>query len=194
MTTSNSDPIDTYLCQLSETIDNMSREAIWSVVEVLLDAWRNGRRVFIFGNGGSASTASHMVNDLNKLTIMPGKRRFKALCLTDNVPLMTAWSNDTAYENAFAEQMLNFLEPCDVVIGISCSGNSSNVLKALEVAREHGAVTISFTGNSGGQCKGLTDYCVAVPSDQIGQQEDAHLILDHVIANTLKQLIMAEPD
>lgn len=194
MTIPGSDLVDTYLCQLSETIDNISREAIWSVIEVLLDAWRNGRRVFVFGNGGSASTASHMVNDLNKLTIMPGKRRFKALCLTDNVPLMTAWSNDTSYENAFAEQMLNFLEPRDVVIGISCSGNSSNVLKALEVAREHGAVTISFTGNSGGQCMGLTDYCIAVPSDQIGQQEDAHLILDHVIANTLKQLIMAEPN
>lgn len=171
----------------------MSREAIWSVIDVLMDAWRNGRHVFIFGNGGSASTASHMANDLNKLTIVPGKRRFKAMCLTDNVPLMTAWSNDTAYENAFAEQMLNFLEPHDVVIGISCSGNSANVVKAFEVAREQGAATISFTGNSGGQCKELADHCVRVPSDHIGQQEDAHLILDHVIANTLKQLILAEP-
>ncbi len=192
MATSNSDLVDVYLRQLSKTIDSMSREAIWSVIEVLMEAWRNGRHVFIFGNGGSASTASHMANDLNKLTVMPGKPRFKAMCLTDNVPLMTAWSNDTAYENVFAEQMINFLEPRDVVIGISCSGNSLNVLKALSLARERGAVTVSFTGNDGGQCKDLADYCITVPSDHIGQQEDAHLILDHVIANTLKQLILAE--
>jgi len=192
VTAPNADLVDIYLRQLSETIDNMSREAIWSVIEVLMDAWRNGRHVFIFGNGGSASTASHMVNDLNKLTIAPGKRRFKAMCLADNVPLITAWSNDTAYENAFVEQMLNFLEPHDVAIGISCSGNSPNVLKALALAREQGAVTVSFTGDGGGQCRDLADYCIAVPSDHIGHQEDVHLILDHVIANTLKKLILAE--
>ena len=192
MTSASSDVVDCYLHQLSETIDNMSREDIWAVIDVLMEAWRNGRQVFIFGNGGSASTASHMVNDLNKLTIMPGKPRFKALCLADNVPLITAWGNDTAYENIFVEQMLNFLEPEDVVIGISASGNSRNVVKAFETAREYGAVTVGFTGCDGGQCKALADYCICIPSDHIGHQEDAHLVLDHVIANTLKQLIAAE--
>ncbi|HID24182.1 MAG TPA: SIS domain-containing protein [Planctomycetaceae bacterium] len=141
------------------------------------------------GNGGSAATASHMANDFNKLTIVPGQPRFKAIALTDNVPLMTAWGNDTAYENIFVEQLLNFLEPGDVVIGISTSGNSPNVLKALQVAREHGAVTVGFTGRDGGQLKHLVDHCILVPSDHIGQQEDMHMVLDHVIATTLRHLI-----
>ena len=100
--------VDVYLCQLAEVVNSISRESVWAVVDVLMEAWRKRRLVFILGNGGSASTASHMVNDLNKLTIAPGKPRFKAICLADNVPLMTAWGNDTAYENIFVEQMLNF--------------------------------------------------------------------------------------
>ncbi len=113
---SNCDAVEGYLADLSLAIDNVSRESIWNVIEVLMKAWKDGRHVFILGNGGSASTASHMVNDLNKLTIAPGRPRFKAMCLADNVPLLTAWGNDTAYENVFVEQMLNFLEPEDVVI------------------------------------------------------------------------------
>ena len=167
----------------------MPRDQIWNVIHVLMDAWRERRQIFLLGNGGSAATASHMANDLNKLTIVPGQPRFKAIALTDNVPLMTAWGNDTAYENIFVEQLLNFLEPGDVVIGISTSGNSPNVLKALQVAREHGAVTVGFTGRDGGRLRHLVDHCIFIPSDHIGRQEDAHLILDHVIATTLHRLI-----
>ena len=192
MTNPEPDVVDAYLRQLSETIDNISREDIWVVIDVLMEAWRKGRYVFILGNGGSASTASHMANDLNKLTITPGKPRFKAICLTDNVPLITAWGNDTAYEDIFVEQMLNFLEQEDVVIGVSASGNSRNVVKAIEVAREHDAITVAFTGCDGGQCKALSHHCICVPSSHLGHQEDAHLVLDHVIANTLKQLIATE--
>ena len=117
----------------------------------------------------------------------------KAIALTDNVPLMTAWGNDTAYENIFVEQMLNFLEERDVVIGISTSGNSPNVIKAIQVASKSGAVTIGFTGDEGGQLKDLVDKCIHIPNPHIGIQEDGHMILDHVIANTLKELIQAEP-
>lgn len=184
--------VEAYLTQLAKVVDEMPRDQIWNVVHVLMDAWRRGSRVFLLGNGGSAATASHMANDLNKLAIVPGQPRFKALALTDNVPLMTAWGNDTAYENIFVEQMLNFLEPDDVVVGISASGNSSNVLKAIQVAREHGAVTVGFTGQNGGKLKGVAEHCILVPSNHITQQEDAHLILDHVIANTLRQLIESE--
>jgi D-sedoheptulose 7-phosphate isomerase len=186
------DLVERYLTQLADVVNGMPRDRIWDVIQVLLDAWRRGSHVFILGNGGSAATASHMANDLNKGVLVPGQPRFKALALSDNIPLMTAWGNDTSYENIFAEQMLNFLEPGDVVIGISTSGNSANVLKAMEVARAHDAVTIGFTGRSGGKLGHLVDHCIYVPSDDIGQQEDAHMILDHLIASTLRQLIQAE--
>ena len=186
------DPVDTYLRQLAVVVQDMPRDEIWKVIQVLMDAWRRGSRVFLLGNGGSAATASHMANDLNKLTIVPGQPRFKALALTDSVPLMTAWGNDTAYENIFCEQMLNFLEAGDVAIAISASGNSPNVLKAMQVAREHGAITVGFSGRDGGRLKGLVDHCILVPSDHIGQQEDGHMILDHLIATTLHQLVEEE--
>jgi D-sedoheptulose 7-phosphate isomerase len=188
------DAVEAYLMQMAKVVEELPRDAIWSVIDVLMDAWRRGSRVFLLGNGGSAATASHMANDLNKATIVPGQPRFKAIALTDNIPLMTAWGNDSAYENIFVEQMLNFLEPNDVAIGISCSGNSLNVLRAMEVAREHGAVTIGFTGWDGGRLRHLVDHCIAVPAQYIGQQEDGHLILDHLITGTLRQLIEAEAD
>ena len=187
------DPIDQYLLELAQTINQLSRESIWAVTNVLLAAWQRGSQIFILGNGGSAATASHMANDLNKLTIVPGKQRFKTIALTDNVPLMTAWGNDSSYIDIFSEQMLNFLQPADVVISISASGNSPNVLKAVQVAHENGAITIGFTGHPGGKLREMVDYCVMIPSDHIGQQEDGHMILDHVIANTLRKLIEGMP-
>jgi D-sedoheptulose 7-phosphate isomerase len=172
----------------------MPRDQIWDVIHALIDVWQRRAKVFLLGNGGSAATASHMAYNLNKLIIVPGQPRFKAIALTDNVPLMTAWGDATAYENIFVEQLLNFLEPGDVVIGISPSGNSPNVLKALQVAREHGAITVGFTGRDGGRLKDLADHCILVPSDHVGQQEDAHMILDHVIATTVRQLIEEEAE
>ncbi|MBC8335774.1 MAG: SIS domain-containing protein [Anaerolineales bacterium] len=187
------DPVKHYLDQLEKTIAKISRDDIWSVIQELMVAWRKQKQIFLLGNGGSSATASHMANDLNKLTIVEGRPRFKAIALSDNVPLMTAWANDTDYKNIFMEQMLNFLQPEDVVIGISCSGNSGNVLRAFEAAKSFGAVTIAFTGDTGGRLKNLADHCILIPSPHIGHQEDGHMILDHVIANTLKELIEAEP-
>ncbi len=157
----------------------------------MFEAWRREAQIFILGNGGSAATASHMANDLNKLTITPGKPRFKAIALTDNIPLMTAWGNDNSYEDIFAEQLINFIRPDDVVVAISASGNSPNVLRAVQVARQHGALTIGLTGDTGGKLKGLVDYCVLTPTGHICQQEDCHLIVEHAIANTLKTLVEA---
>lgn len=187
------DSVHTYLSQLESTIAQISQDEIWAVIEVLMEAWRNSKQVFLLGNGGSAATASHMANDLNKYTVVEGKPRFKAIALSDNIPLITAWGNDTAYEDIFAEQIINFLEAGDVVIGISCSGNSKNVLKAIKIAKDYDAVTVAFTGDTGGHLKDLVDHCVFIPSPYIGHQEDGHMILDHVIATTLKELIEAEP-
>jgi D-sedoheptulose 7-phosphate isomerase len=186
------DLVDAYLKELEQVVRDMPRDAIWEVIHVLMAAWRRGSHIFLLGNGGSAATASHMSNDLNKYTIVPGQARFKAMSLADNIPLMTAWGNDTAYENIFVEQMRNFLEPGDVAIGISASGNSANVLKALQFARDQGAVTVGLTGRNGGALRQLVDHCILVPSDRIGQQEDAHMILDHLIASTLRELIEQE--
>jgi D-sedoheptulose 7-phosphate isomerase len=183
------DPVHLYLLDLERTVREMDREAIWAATVVLFEAWKNGKQVFLVGNGGSAATASHMANDLNKLTITAGKARFKASALTDNVPLMTAWGNDAAYEDIFAEQLVNFINPGDVIIAISASGNSPNILKAVRIAKEHGAVAIGLTGDTGGKLKELADYVVFIPSAHIGQQEDGHMILDHVMANTLKKWI-----
>lgn len=183
------DAVNRYLAELADMVRQMPQDRIWEVLQVLMDAWRKGSRVFLMGNGGSAATASHMANDLNKYTIVPGQPRFKVLSLSDNVPLMTAWGNDTSYENIFLEQMLNFWEPGDVAIGISGSGNSPNVLKAMRAARELGGTAIGFTGRDGGKLKDVVDVCIQVPSDKIVQQEDGHMILDHLMATTLRQLI-----
>lgn len=183
------DLVRDYLDKLAATLQSMPSEQIWQVIEVLLQAWRNGKRVYLCGNGGSAATASHMANDLNKYTIQADKPRLRAIALTDNVPLMTAWANDSSYEMIFAEQIINLAEAGDVLIAISASGNSPNILKALETARRCQVVTVGFTGDLGGKMKELVDYCIMIPDSLIGRQEDGHMILDHVISFTLRELI-----
>lgn len=186
------DPVDEYLTLLAGTLTRISRQQVWSVISALMDAWRGQRRVYIIGNGGSAATASHMANDLNKYTIVEGKARFKAIALSDNIPVLTAWANDSSYDLVFSEQLANHLEPGDVVIAISTSGNSPNILQALKFARQRQAVTIGFTGDIGGALKDLVDHCVFIPDGQIGRQEDGHMILDHMIAHILRGLISGE--
>ena len=183
------DPVEDYLTSLTQAIRAISQEEIWAVIEVLYQAWQDGRRVFLCGNGGSAATASHMANDLNKFTIAEGKPRLKAISLTDNIPLLTAWGNDSSYEDIFSEQLINFVEPGDVLIAISASGNSPNVIKALKTAQAHQAITIGFSGDTGGKMKQLVDYCILIPDEYIGRQEDGHMILDHVISYTLRGMI-----
>lgn len=187
------DLLDRYISEVAQAVTALERDSIWQVTQALFDAWKRSSQVFILGNGGSSSTAAHMANDLNKLTITPGKRRFKAIALTINVPLMTAWSNDASYEDVFAEQLINFIQPQDVVVAISASGNSPNVLKAVRVARCHGATTIGLTGSNGGQLKDLVDLVVLTPTMHICQQEDCHLVIEHAISVTLRAMIEAEP-
>jgi D-sedoheptulose 7-phosphate isomerase len=186
------DPLNQYLVELEEAVRQLKRDTLWQATQTLFEAWRRGAQIFILGNGGSAATASHMANDLNKLTISPGKPRFKAIALTDNIPLMTAWGNDSSYEDIFAEQLTNFIQAGDVVVAISASGNSPNVLRAVQVARQHGAISIGLTGDTGGKLKSLVDYCVLTPTGHICQQEDCHLIAEHAIANALKRLVELE--
>ena len=137
--------VDKYLTGLEAAIHKLSRQDVSAVVEALLVAWRADRQIFVIGNGGSAATASHMMNDINKLTISPGKRRFRGIALTDNMPLITAWGNDAAFADVFAEPLRNLMRKGDVLVVISASGNSPNLLEAVRVARaEFGAQIRDF--------------------------------------------------
>jgi D-sedoheptulose 7-phosphate isomerase len=183
--------IETYFTELQELIANLPAALIDRVISRLLESAYQGKKVFIFGNGGSASTASHFACDLAKNTQIAGAPKFRVIGLTDNMGLMTAWANDTSYDNVFAAQLDPLVEAGDIVIGISCSGNSANVLRAMEMARQRGATTIGFTGDKGGQLKPLVDICIQVPSPRIEQQEDAHLILEHCICATIRSQFIA---
>lgn len=186
------DPVDEYLNALSDTLAKISRRQVWAAVEILLAAWRSHKQVFILGNGGSAATATHMANDLNKFTIVAGKSRFRAFSLSDNIPLITAWANDSSFEHIFSEQLENHLHAGDVVIAISASGNSANIINGLKLARQRQAVTIGLTGDNGGMLKHLVDCCVFIPDAYIGRQEDGHMILDHLIVTILRKIISGD--
>ena len=162
-------------------------DSIQKAIDVLHEARLNGRKVFIMGNGGSAATASHFACDLGKGTLMPGLPRFRVIALTDNMSLFSALANDFGYDQVFCEQLKSLIQPGDVAIGISGSGNSANVLNAILAARELGAITIGFVGFDGGRLKSMVDRCVHVPCDCMEQVEDVHLILEHLISTCLRQ-------
>ena len=183
--------IDAYLNRLGSTLESLSRADIARAADMLVQACLERRRVYVCGNGGSAATASHMVNDLSKQAAVDGLPAFRAFALNDNVPLITAWSNDAEYAEAFARQLACHVEADDVVIGISTSGNSDNVLRALQVARSAGARTIGLTGHDGGAMSGMVDCCIFVDSDDIGHQEDVHLVLNHVITKAIRARLSA---
>jgi len=177
-----------YMTTLRDVLDRLPIDEINRVVDEILDAGERGSTIFLLGNGGSAATASHFACDLAKGTRRPGLRPFRVIALTDNVPLITAWGNDTAYDRIFAEQLRPLAQPDDLVIGISGSGNSPNVLEAIRVAREAGARTIGWTGFRGGKIKDLVDVCVIVPSDCMEQIEDTHLIMEHALCTALRKV------
>ena len=166
-------------------------EKLERIVELLLQAQENNRTVFILGNGGSASTASHMAVDLGKGTAVPGMPRLRVISLADNIGLITAWGNDASYEVVFKEQLENLLDLRDIVIGITASGNSPNVLRAMEFARNKGATTIGFIGFGGGKLKQIVDIDVTVSSRNYGLVEDFHLSLNHILSQYLKQAVTA---
>lgn len=156
------------------------------IVSVLAEARDSGRRVYVMGNGGSASTASHMASDLGKGSCRKDAPRFKSISLTDNIPVMLAWANDLSYEDIFVEQLRNHLEVGDVVIGISGSGNSKNILRAIEFARKTGAETIGLSGFDGGKLARLAKTSYVIPNSCMQQIEDIHLIIEHLLSMVLR--------
>ncbi len=172
-------------------VANLPHGAIGQAISELLRAYTDGKMVFIFGNGGSAALASHFACDLGKGTVIgkDGQKRFRVMALTDNLPLVTAWANDTSYEQVFAEQLRNFVAAGDVAFAISGSGNSPNVLQALKVAKEARATTIGLTGFEGGKMSSLCDVCVILPSDNMQIIEDFHVSVTHAVFSVIRQRI-----
>ncbi len=184
------DCADTYLRGLDDTLQNLERRGIDEIAQALLRAYKTRAAVFIFGNGGSAALASHLACDLGKGTAIDGHDRFRVLALTDNVPLMTAWANDSKYDDIFAEQIRNFVQPGDIAFAVSGSGNSPNVLKALQTAKAAGAFNIGLGGYQGGKMKNLCDLCVVVPSENMQVIEDLHLSISHCVFSIVRNGIL----
>jgi D-sedoheptulose 7-phosphate isomerase len=181
--------INNYITGIQSTVDNLPRGLIEEVIHTLHEARMYGRQVFIMGNGGSASTASHFVCDLAKNTRKEGWPHFKAIGLTDNMAIFSAYANDEGYENVFAQQLASLVRPKDIVIGISASGNSPNVLQAIRMAKEHNAKTIGFTGFDGGRLGEMVDLHIHVKSNIIEHVEDIHLMLEHMVVKTLREIV-----
>lgn len=179
--------INEYLEKLKKTIDTLKREEINNLINLLIKARDEGRMIYIMGNGGSAATASHFCCDFNKGASYGYDKRFKFICLNDNMATISAYSNDVNYDEALVEQLKNFLKPGDLVIGISGSGNSINVVKAIEYANQRGAVTVCLVGYSGGKLKEIASHSVHVNINDMQISEDLHMILCHLLLRVIKK-------
>jgi D-sedoheptulose 7-phosphate isomerase len=194
--------IEEFIKRSRDTLDRLDRRVLVTMIECLMDVWRRKGTVYVMGNGGSASTATHFAADLAKYTIAEGKPRFKVLGLTDNFPLVSAWTNDGGFNSIFAEQMAAWLEPGDVLIGFSVHGGSGvgdagpwsqNMVRAMTAAKDAGAKVIGFSGYDGGAMAQMADHCLTVPVlvDDLGTPivESIHVLLHHLVVHTLRERI-----
>jgi len=170
-----------YIQQLKEVLDKIPIDNLEQVIGAMLDTYNNDKTIYIMGNGGSAANASHIVNDISKGTDYPGGKRVKIISLCDNIPLMLAYANDCGYETIFVEQLKNLLRDGDLVIAISGSGNSPNILNAVEYANSIKAVTIGLGGYDGGKLAKIARIPLIVPSFSMQRVEDVHLIIGHIL-------------
>lgn len=194
MTTINIKPIaKNYLKELKSAIDKINLDDIQEIANILLEAYVNNHTVFILGNGGAASSASHMACDLGKGTLKNvynnQEKRLRVISLTDNIATMTAFANDLSFDDMFSQQLHNLIKPNDVVIGISGSGNTPNIIKALIYAKSQGALTIGFLGyKNGGKTKQLIDCDITIQNNSYGIIEDLHLALNHLLTISLSYM------
>jgi D-sedoheptulose 7-phosphate isomerase len=178
--------IQQFATQYFDEQDQANRELLGSELErqleILETAYKNDKQIIVFGNGGSASTASHFVCDLGKGASRANLRRFRVFSLNDNMAMLSAYANDVSYDDVFSEALKNYVREGDVVIGITASGNSPNILKAIDVGRESGATTLGWIGFGGGKLKDKVDSALYCSSRNYGVVECAHMILHHVVA------------
>lgn len=172
---------DNYKTQLLAAIDTIDLPRVNEIIEIFKQARAEGRHIFVCGNGGSASTASHFACDIVKGASFNRAERFRIMALTDQLPTLTAYANDVSYDAVFVEQLRNFAQPNDVFMGISGSGNSPNVIRAMEYANSIGCKTIALTGRDGGKLGPLAQLNVQIPVPHMGRIEDAHMIVCHMV-------------
>lgn len=182
--------IENYLDLVKDTIDKLDRAQIGEAIEAFMRAYREGRTIFLFGNGGSAASASHACGDFLKGASYGLEKRFKIISLVDNLPALMAIANDISYDDIFIEQLKNFLQPGDLVIGISGSGNSANVVKAMAYAKEKGAQTIAFCGYTGGKIKQMASIAVHSVAMDMEVAEDIHMIVFNIIKKEAMRRLM----
>lgn len=181
--------VDVYFGRVKAALDAVPREEIDDFLSLLLEALEAERTVYIMGNGGSAATASHYTCDFNKGLSYGKAKRYRFVCLNDNVPTLTAYANDVGYDKVFVEQLRNFLGPEDVVIAISGSGNSPNVLAAIDYANSVGAATVGLSGFDGGELRRRAKHNVTIPVHDMQITEDIHMVLDHLVYYVFKDLL-----
>jgi D-sedoheptulose 7-phosphate isomerase len=177
--------IQKYFASLQDTLAKVDLSEIDAIANVLREAYENQKTILVMGNGGSGATASHMVCDMNKGACFNVDKKYRFISLCDNMPIILALGNDVSYESVFVEQMKAYAQPGDVVLGISGSGNSPNVLRAMEYAKSVGCTTIGVVGFSGGKLKDMVDHCFHVKLDDMQIVEDLHMILVHVLMRIL---------
>jgi D-sedoheptulose 7-phosphate isomerase len=181
--------LETHLERVRDALQRIPITDVERVVDVIVGAYNTNRHIYVIGNGGSASTATHFACDLSKATIVAGRARMRVTSLTDNVALVTAWANDTSYERVFAEQLISLLDAGDVVLVVSASGNSPNLLAAVDAAHELGAVTVGVLGFSGGRLKSMVTTSIHVQVDDYGIVEGCHLVLEHAITEAVHRTL-----
>jgi D-sedoheptulose 7-phosphate isomerase len=180
-----SQEINQYFDKLRHVISSIDISQVNNLMNLLFDALESGKQIFIMGNGGSAATASHFAGDFNKGLSWNKERRFKFICLNDNIPTVMAYANDVSYEAIFVEPLKNFFQIGDLIIGISGSGNSKNVLNAIEWGNKNGGITIGLSGYNGGKLKEVAMHSVHINIDDMQITEDLHMVLDHCIMKIL---------
>lgn len=188
--------IQSYLKWTADACRQIDPDQVQRLIDLLFEARSQGQRIFIIGNGGSAATASHFCEDLGKCTLrdLDDPLRFKVISLTDNLPYITAWANDNGYDLIFEQQLRNIGEPGDLVIGISASGNSPNIIRAIEYANANGMTTVGMTGFSGGKLMEIADHKVHVPIADFGMAESMHLVIVHIIIARTTELIQQDAE
>lgn len=179
--------ITDYFDRLKGALDAISKEDLSQLINLLTQAKESKKTIFIMGNGGSAATASHFVCDFNKGLSEGKEKKFRFICLNDNIPTMMAIANDRSYDDIFVYPLSVYFNPDDIVIGISGSGNSKNVVKALEYANENGGVTVGLTGFDGGKVKKICTHNVHIPINDMQITEDLHMVLDHCMMSILSK-------
>jgi D-sedoheptulose 7-phosphate isomerase len=171
-----------YFAELSRAAGTIDQQAVQRYADALFDCWKRDAQVHIFGNGGSHANASHTVADFVKTAMVDGKRRLRALCMSDNLPMLTAAGNDISYADTFAFALESYGRGGDLAVAISCSGNSPNILKAAEAARNVGMTLVALTGLKGGKVGPMADIHINVNSENFGVIEDLHMSVGHIAA------------